>query len=124
MLPMNSFRSWLVVLLCIALWSAPVFAQSGSWERLLSGGPAPPQRDRYAEAEKDFLAAVGIAEKFGADVPRLAKNLYRLASLYLDLGRYPDAERLSARALAIREKILGPEHPDVAQSLDQLAALY
>ena len=39
-------------------------------------------------------------------------------------GRYADAEPLYQRALAIREKVLGPEHPDVATSLNNLAALY
>ena len=33
-------------------------------------------------------------------------------------------EPLYKRALAIREKALGPDHPDVATSLDNLAALY
>ena len=32
-------------------------------------------------------------------------------------------EPLYKRALAIREKALGPEHPDVAQSLENYAAL-
>jgi hypothetical protein len=31
---------------------------------------------------------------------------------------------LSQRALAIQEKYLGPHHPEVAQSLESLAALY
>ena len=34
------------------------------------------------------------------------------------------AEPLYKRALAIREKTLGPDHPDTAQSLNNLAALY
>ncbi len=34
------------------------------------------------------------------------------------------AELLFKRALAIREKALGPEHPDVATSLNSLAGLY
>ena len=34
------------------------------------------------------------------------------------------AEPLYKRALAIREKILGPAHPHVAASLNNLAALY
>ena len=33
-------------------------------------------------------------------------------------------ELLHQRALAIREKTLGPEHPHVATSLNNLAALY
>ena len=44
--------------------------------------------------------------------------------LYDDQGRYADAEPLYKRSLAIREKALGPDHPDVAHSLNNLAVLY
>ena len=44
--------------------------------------------------------------------------------LYETQGKYADAKLLHKRALAIREKALGPEHPDVAQSLNNLAGLY
>jgi tetratricopeptide (TPR) repeat protein len=47
------------------------------------------------------------------------------AGLYLNLrGRYPEAEPLLLRALAIYEQHLGPEHPDTATSLNSLATLY
>ncbi len=36
----------------------------------------------------------------------------------------PRLSRLYKRSLAIREKALGPEHPNVAQSLNNLALLY
>ena len=39
-------------------------------------------------------------------------------------GRYAEAEPLYKRALAISEKALGPEHPDVAIRLNNLAVLY
>jgi CHAT domain-containing protein len=39
-------------------------------------------------------------------------------------GRYAQAVPLMQRSLAIREKALGPEHPDVATSLNNLAELY
>jgi tetratricopeptide (TPR) repeat protein len=39
-------------------------------------------------------------------------------------GNYAEAARLGERALAIREKVLGPEHPDTAASLNHLARLY
>ena len=39
-------------------------------------------------------------------------------------GRYIEAIPLAKRALAIRELQLGPEHPDTALSLNNLAALY
>ena len=37
-------------------------------------------------------------------------------------GRYADAEPLFRRSLAIQEKALGPEHPNVATSLENYAA--
>ena len=39
------------------------------------------------------------------------------------MHRYAEAESLNKRDLAIREKVLGPEHPGVAQSLENYAAL-
>jgi hypothetical protein len=47
-----------------------------------------------------------------------------LAALYENQGRYADAEPLLKRSLAIREKARGPDHADVAQSLNNLASLY
>ncbi len=46
-----------------------------------------------------------------------------LAELYRAQGRYAEAEPLYQRALAIAEKALGPEHPHVATSLENYAAL-
>ena len=39
-------------------------------------------------------------------------------------GRYAEAELLFKRDLAIREKVLGPEHPEVGVSLYGLALVY
>ena len=44
--------------------------------------------------------------------------------MYRSQGNYPSAEPLYKRSLAIREKALGAEHPDVATSLNNLAELY
>ena len=38
-------------------------------------------------------------------------------------GKYDEAEPLHKESLAIRKKALGEEHPDVAQSLNNLALL-
>jgi tetratricopeptide (TPR) repeat protein len=54
----------------------------------------------------------------------VASALNNLAGLYSGQGRQADAEPLYKRALAIRERALGPDHPDVAQSLNHLADLY
>jgi CHAT domain-containing protein len=51
-------------------------------------------------------------------------SLNNLALLYYAQGRYAEAEPLYKRSLSIREKGLGPDHPDVGGSLNNLAALY
>ena len=52
------------------------------------------------------------------------QTLNNLARLYRNQGNHVAAERLFKRLLAIREKALEPEHPDVATSLNNLAELY
>ena len=44
--------------------------------------------------------------------------------VYRAQGKYSEAEGLFERALAIREKALGASHPDVGQTLNNLANLY
>ncbi len=53
----------------------------------------------------------------------MATSLNNLAELYHAQGKYPEAEPLYQRALAIWEKALGPEHPNVATVLENYAAL-
>ena len=55
---------------------------------------------------------------------RCGHGLNNLAGLYDAQGHYAQAEPLYKRSLAIREKALGPDHPDVATSLNNLALLY
>jgi tetratricopeptide (TPR) repeat protein len=54
----------------------------------------------------------------------VASSLNNLAGLYYFQGQYAKAEPLYERALAIRKKNLGAEHPDVATSLNNMAELY
>jgi CHAT domain-containing protein len=44
--------------------------------------------------------------------------------MYLKEGRYADAEPFYKRSLEIEEKVLGPDHPNVSSSLNNLAELY
>jgi len=68
-----------------------------------------------------------VVEMTGPAVPENGLQAFGdwvLAALERRQGRYVDAEVRSRRALAIREKVLGPDHVDVATSLAGLAALY
>lgn len=58
-------------------------------------------------------AALGESRRLNAE----ALTLYRA-------GKFSEAEPLLKRSLAIGETALGPEHPDVATILDNLAELY
>jgi len=53
----------------------------------------------------------------------VALGLSNLADHYRIQGKYAEAEPLYKRALTINEKALGPEHPEVAQSLENYSAL-
>jgi tetratricopeptide (TPR) repeat protein len=46
------------------------------------------------------------------------------AVLYKIQGQYAKAEILLQRSFSIREKALGPEHSDLAESLNNLATIY
>jgi CHAT domain-containing protein/Tfp pilus assembly protein PilF len=53
-----------------------------------------------------------------------AESLNALARVYYSRGDYANAEPLYQKALKIREKVLGPDHPKTAQSLDNLGQVY
>ncbi len=61
----------------------------------------------------------------GGDIyRRTPKLVFIIKTRYHAQGRYAQAEPLYQRALTIWEKALGPEHPHVATSLNNLAGLY
>ena len=55
--------------------------------------------------------------------PTYAAALTRTTDLVAAQGHYEDAKPLYERSLALLEKALGPDHPDVAASLNNLAGL-
>jgi tetratricopeptide (TPR) repeat protein len=81
----------------------------------------------WAECERfvpQALACASLIEGYGLEFEE-AGRLLNAAGYYLhDRARFSDAEPLFQRALALREKVLGPEHPSVATSLNNLAGLY
>ena len=81
-------------------------------ELLRPAGPRPPAPDRYLESAEDLrrrgalgralaMAARATLMLPGSD-PRRPGALTVLAGLYLELGRYADARRRAADALALR----------------------
>ena len=78
--------------------------------------------DEAERIAKDNLSVLGTL--YGEGDSKYASGLDLLASLYSALGRYPEATTLSRQSLDIREKALGPNHPEVGASLNRLASIY
>ena len=68
-------------------------------------------------AQKDERTAPVAQEDEAAALAARAAALQRA-------GKYSEAIPLAQQVLAIREKQLGPDHPDVAESLAKLGRLY
>jgi tetratricopeptide (TPR) repeat protein len=71
-----------------------------------------------------FATALGAPQASANDPIAEAAMLDRQAEALYQQGRYADAELRYKRTLAIREKAFGPNHPDVATSLSNLAVVY
>lgn len=70
-------------------------------------------------------AARGEAGEAQPDARRVeAQAAFDEATKLQDAGRYSEAVARAEQALAIQEAALGDKHPDVAQSLNQLARLF
>ena len=82
------------------------------------------QHNEYAKAEKFFTRALAILEKNSGTDRLQAVICDSLMELYLVTGDNLKAVPFAQRALAIRERTLGPEYPDTAQSLKNLAMVY
>jgi tetratricopeptide (TPR) repeat protein len=82
-----------------------------------------PTSEEYRSAATSELSTT-VRLAVGKRAPQAPGSLNGLALLCRDLGRYAEAEPLFKRALAIREKVLGPDHLDVGQSLTNLGDIY
>jgi tetratricopeptide (TPR) repeat protein len=80
---------------------------------------------RWAEATSYYRQAAELVELVpkSAEVT-LATYLHYWGFASYEAGDYRHAEPPLTRALAIQEKMLGPEHPDIVLSLITLARLY
>jgi tetratricopeptide (TPR) repeat protein len=80
-----------------------------------------PQCKRYLPHAQ---ACAELVSEYEFEFPEAARLLNQAASYLFDHALYVQAEPLYQRTLAIREKLLGPEHPDTATSLNNLTELY
>ncbi len=110
-----------------------------SWKILVKPGQTPPQlaitvgqnlavvlerTDRADQAAKLYAEAIAACDQVvGADQAACAPPRYNLGLLHLKARRLPQAQQWLQASLLLREKALGPHHPDVARSLAAVAAI-
>jgi CHAT domain-containing protein/Tfp pilus assembly protein PilF len=110
-------------------WPLPARAQTseqmGEMTKLMGELIELTKASRYKEAIEanrkliDLFDAIGMGEN-----PMQAANYVALANLYRFDGQIDAAEPFLEQSLALREKLLGPNHPDVANSLLALVDFY
>src|SRR5258708_25814258 len=89
-------------------------AQAPEWKALTDESVALYRKADYERAEAAASKALEAATAFGPDHPNVATSLSNLATILEARKRYPEAQALLERALAIREKTAGAESPLVA----------
>ncbi|MGZ3611619.1 MAG: tetratricopeptide repeat protein, partial [Ktedonobacteraceae bacterium] len=62
-------------------------------------------------------------QNLGVEHPRTAFTYYNLARTYSAQGRFEESESLFIKALNIRERTLGPDHPSIRAMLEHYAIL-
>jgi tetratricopeptide (TPR) repeat protein len=96
-----------------------ISAQDGHWERVTAAGVQAFERGDYAEAARQFEAALPLAAA-GSLVP----SLMNLGAVSYAQGQYTDAARFYQRALVLQEQLLGPDHPQLVDVLEANAAVH
>jgi tetratricopeptide (TPR) repeat protein len=150
----NASGDWLLVRIAILkvsdrseVWSAAYYRRASEIEQILDemlqgiagaldlhmprvAGTDSREPSRARE-EADFVTVRGDLEDALKQAQRLdigdedrVISLNNLASLYYDSGRDDEAIPLYREVLRIRERTLGPQHPEVAVSLNNLASAY
>jgi len=118
---MTGLRVLVVAFVFLALGAAGgvTYAQSDLWQTYTNEGKKAYQRGDYWTAEWLLRSALQEAEKSAAQDLRMAESLNNLALLYVDLGKFAEAEPLFKRAITIDEKTLGAASPGLASDLNR-----
>lgn len=70
-----------------------------------------------------IVLTLGLASATFAQLRKADELNKKISELY-QAGKFAEAIPLAQRVLAVRQKALGPDHPDIATALNNLAALY
>src|SRR5262245_8508937 len=115
----HTARRWAGIACWLVCSVTAVYAQEGRWERMTAAGVQAFEQGDYAEAGRQFQAALRLA-----DAGSLVPSLMNVAAVYYAQGQYTDAARLYQRALVLQEQVLGPDDPQLVPVLEANAAVH
>lgn len=117
------FASALVRALSLRRLRSPA-ARTKAWEGHFHDGVAAIRNEDLPGAERALSQALDEADGFPPGDVRLTVTLDNLAGVLRMQGKNREAEPLCARTLAIKERLFGPESPNVASTLKDLAEIH
>jgi tetratricopeptide (TPR) repeat protein len=77
----------------------------------------------FEAAERQLRASLALQPLPGSDRLGRAETDARLVDVLYSLGKYAEAETVAQEAFTLRREALGPQHADVASSLDDLGSM-
>jgi tetratricopeptide (TPR) repeat protein len=81
------------------------------------------QQHRVSEGEPYLLRALAVGEKKFPDTLKMADLRQCLAALEMSREHYKEAAKLLEQVIATQEKLLGHDHPQLALTLENYAAV-
>lgn len=123
---MNKLLSYIQITFITALALSPQAALAGEaeWQKYSADGAKAYEQANWGAAERSFKLALKEADSFGDKDLRLASSLTNLGVLYNYRSQPAKAEPLFERAIAIKQKALGPDNPEVISAVGKMAHFY
>lgn len=115
-------RYLLVALMLTAAGAAPAVAQD-AWQQHTTAGEWAFRQGDQARAEREFRAALEIAQTLPPESRRLDQSLYNLGRLYEEAGRMDEAQATYLLLLALEEHRFGEAAPELLDTLLAVARM-
>lgn len=115
---------WVFLLLSLGFLPQTAKADSTEWEKYKQQGDLAKQADEIEKAEALYEKAIEIFGKREEKDPKVAEILGKLGEIHFSKKEYPKAKVVFQRALNILVWNLGPDDPEIAPALIQLASCY
>lgn len=115
----------ILAILAVGVWLYGEMREGSLYMQKWEKGNALADSGAYAEAEKEFLQALEMAERFfGEEDHRVGSSLLKIGSVRAKQGLNSEALLMYHRALATAEQVFGPDDAEVVPSCFALAQIY